>query len=95
MIAMLMKVMNDKRRQTGIFLGDILTFWTVIKLLWTGHVDFPVNFVSHTWSGYQTQEVYWTWDVLIDVDYEECSVLFLDGWCLLRKLDCSNVVAAI
>ena len=33
--------------------------------------------------------------MLIDVDYEECSVLFLDGWCLLRKLDCSNVVAAI
>ena len=90
-----MKVMDERLRQRGIFPGDILTSWTVIKLFdWSCKLS-QINFVSHTWSGYQTQEVYWTWDMLIDVDYEECSVLFLDGWCILRKLDCSNVVAAI
>ena len=79
-----MKVMNERLRQRGIFPGDILTSWTVIKLFWTGHVDFPINLVSHAWYDYQTHEVHWTWDVILVVGYGESSVLSSVGWCLQR-----------
>ena len=79
-----MNVMNDTLRQRGIFPGDILTSWTVIKLFWTGHGDFPINLVSHAWYDYQTHEVHWTWDVILVVGYGESSVLSSVGWCLQR-----------